>query len=545
MNNQSIFDIKFRISLSILIVSFPVMLSAQAISVDEFIIYDFHRRNQILGLENSNYSFAIKPILFSDPTDFSSFYEPEKKYPNSIVSPFYFNNDKGVITLTPVHLGVKFNTHHPVGYNDGAMIPAKGIQSMIRLGFYAKYGALTIQVQPEFVYAVNKISEGYSYQYNNNIDLPRLFNYGQRIRKVYWGQTSLRLNLANLSFGFSTENLWWGPGIHNSLLMSNTAPGFPHLTFNSRKPIQTKYGSIEFQLIAGRLTDSGFGDNRFLDGDWRYLNALVLSYQPKWVKGLYIGTIRSYSQYGKDLDGLIDYLPSVFSYGKNYSLENPSKNTNRSHMESYFVRWVWEESNAEIYLEYGRKENVVNLQNEPYGPIFNNAYILGFRKLIPLNKSINSYIDLNVELTQLELNQAVLNNTYSWYEHPIVSQGYTYLGQSLGAGIGPGSNLQTFDISWVKSFKKIGLKLERLLHNNDYFFRTVKDIRANWVDISATTYIQWDYQRFLFGFQMKFVKSLNYHWTYYPKLGDDSYFWQGHGWDVFNFHGVLNITYRL
>jgi hypothetical protein len=44
---------------------------------------------------------------------------------------------------------------------------------------------------------------------------------------------------------------------------------------------------------------------------------------------------------------------------------------------------------------------------------------------------------------------------------------------------------------------------------------------------------------------MKFVKSLNYEWLYFPKLGDSFYFWEGEGWDVFNFHGKINVSYRF
>ena len=31
------------------------------------------------------------------------------------------------------------------------------------------------------------------------------------------------------SFGFSNENLWWGPSIRNSIMMSNHARGFKHI----------------------------------------------------------------------------------------------------------------------------------------------------------------------------------------------------------------------------------------------------------------------------------------------------------------------------
>ncbi|WP_163277304.1 capsule assembly Wzi family protein, partial [Enterobacter hormaechei] len=79
--------------------------------------------------------------------------------------------------------------------------------------------------------------------------------YNQNIQRIRAGQSSFRLNYKVLSVGISSENLWWGPGIYNSLLMSNNAPGFWHLTFNSRKPLKTPIGDFEWQLIGGKLVE--------------------------------------------------------------------------------------------------------------------------------------------------------------------------------------------------------------------------------------------------------------------------------------------------
>jgi hypothetical protein len=46
--------------------------------------------------------------------------------------------------------------------------------------------------------------------------------------KAFWGQSSIRLTFGPASIGLSNENIWWGPGIRNSLIMSNNAPGFKH-----------------------------------------------------------------------------------------------------------------------------------------------------------------------------------------------------------------------------------------------------------------------------------------------------------------------------
>src|SRR5690606_2889716 len=126
------------------------------------------------------------------------------------------------------------------------------------------------------------------YEWLNFMDIPERF--GERsYNTLLPGQSSIRYNLESISFGISTENIWWGPGRRNSLIMSNNAAGFLHATINTRKPIPTSIGSFEGQLIAGRLENSGFkpphADYIYRnfplyvpkrDKDWRYLAGLVL-----------------------------------------------------------------------------------------------------------------------------------------------------------------------------------------------------------------------------------------------------------------------------
>ena len=113
--------------------------------------------------------------------------------------------------LLPVYLINQYNSHHPFGYNDGSMIPAKGIQSQISLGLYAKAGPLEAQIQPELVYAANPVYESNaSYGYSN----------GKAYKKLFAGQSSISLSASAFSVGVSTANIWWGPGIHSSLITS-------------------------------------------------------------------------------------------------------------------------------------------------------------------------------------------------------------------------------------------------------------------------------------------------------------------------------------
>ncbi|MFD2145299.1 capsule assembly Wzi family protein [Mucilaginibacter antarcticus] len=177
------------------------------------------------------------------------------------------------------------------------------------------------------------------------------------------GQSSLRLNHKAFSVGISTENLWWGPGIRNSLVMSNNAPGFTHLTLNTRRPVKTPIGSFEGQIVGGQLMNSGFapltpdgtyfGTNLYVPkpNDWRYLTGLSVSWQPKWVPGLFLGLTQSKQMYGKDLTSIGNYLPFYSSVKAVGGPDDPINTADRR--TSFFMRWLWTQEHAEIYFEWG------------------------------------------------------------------------------------------------------------------------------------------------------------------------------------------------
>ena len=98
------------------------------------------------------------------------------------------------------------------------------------------------------------------------------------------------------------------------------------------------------------------------------------------------------------------------------------------------------------------------------------GFVLGFTKLFDLPQPDN-FLEVGLELTKLaqstDYSLAELN---SWYLDQNIRHGYTHKGQWIGAGIGPGSNLATIDLSWLNADHKLGLVLERELHNSDFYY---------------------------------------------------------------------------
>jgi hypothetical protein len=568
MKDQSMKIIRIALAFFML-TSFQYKLSAQSLPVGTTALEDYYRRAQLTGQADSSVSFMIRPIF--PKISFKAkdvFYQDstEKRY-NLINSPSIYRskNRKLNASLLPLSIQTQFNSHHPYGWNDGAMIPAKGLQSLLSAGIYLEYGILSIQFKPELDLAVNGKFDNFNpatypiivaryYDFYNNIDLPARFG-NKELGKAYWGQSSIRLNYKDLSFGLSTENLWWGPGIRNSLLMSNTAPGFKHLTLNTTKPIKTAIGSFEGQLIAGRLENSGygvlepewdyFGSTLLVPklNDWRYLSGLALTWQPKWVPGLFIGLTRSSQLYHSDLSKVGDYLPFFSSTTKSSADEPKEKKDNRS---SVFMRWLWPEEHAEVYFEYGHNNNTGSVRNQALENSRQRAYIFGMRKMLPFNQSKEENLMVTVEVTQLqETSPTDIGNAESWYINKYVRQGYTNRGEILGAGIGPGGNLQSVDVSWVSGLKRLGIQVERYVHNNDFYFYSYQDSvdpRRHWTDLSLSANGEWNYKNFVLNAKLMAVKSLNYQWYLLQKPGDPIWV---NGADAFNLQIGAGLTYRF
>lgn len=562
----------FKLAIFTVVLMVVNSLSAytQSLSVGTPAVEDFYRRAQLTGNTDSSVSYTVRPLFLNNVKySFNSLYpdstslKKNLSYSNLL---YRSKNNALQFSILPVSIQSQFNSHHPTNWNDGAMIPAKGIQTLVSGGFHLKYGPLTIQLRPEIITAQNSEFETFNkdhfdvlfaryYDIYNNIDLPARFGTN-RYTKVLLGQSSVRLNHKSVSVGLSNENLWWGPGIRNSLLMSNTAPGFLHLTLNTLKPIKTPIGSFEGQLIAGRLENSGFapltpdhfyfGANLYVPkrDDWRYLSGMVITWQPKWIPGLFLGFDRASQMYGKDLKKIGDYLPFFSTTADASAPDAPI--SGKDQISSMFMRWLWTEEQAEIYFQYGRDNTKADITQTVLSPNDSRAYIFGLRKMIPFNRLRNESVLIGIEVSQLQQNSpAKIAKGMQWYVSQSIRQGYTHMGQSLGAGIGPGANSQTLTLSWLKGLKRIGIEVERYIHNNDFYyyaFTETKDFRRHWVDISYGVSGEWDYKNFIFNARLQRVKALNYQW-YLKQNPGDIYF--VNGIEATNIQVLAGVTYRF
>lgn len=490
----------------------------------------------------------INQLLQEDTNSISSFtIRNASNYWSSLQKPTL--SSKMQVKFLFAGYSAQHNSNLPISYNDGNFMPNVGLQQKISFGFSAKWGILNVHLQPELIRADNlpgstfrddrfdtNYRRNFYWHTRNKID--NGFRFGNTpLQQFFWGQSSVRIQNEKLSFGISTENLWWGPSARNSLLLTNHAPGFLHLTLNSTKPIKTSIGHFEFQSILGNLDSSTtnlidfstphstnsyieqkFRNNRSIAGYW-------ISWNPKWFKDFFVG-IGGVSYFYKNKPSI---LPSP-------NLLNNENRQGSASLSSVFFRYAMPADHAEVYFEYGRSGKIFAPTNI-IGDTISTGYTVGFRKLFKLKQLSTKYaqsaILISIELTQLQLpdNRLIFNQnnvrgipkTNSWYTDAVIRQGYTNQGQVLGASIGPGSNSQTLNLSWVKGLKRVGFTVERINHNADFYqyhYFNGRIGRGNpsnyWVDINASFQMQWNYKQYLVNFNYMYTSALNYRWT---KLG--------------------------
>jgi hypothetical protein len=548
-----------------------VQINSQNINLNHDFIESDLRFHQIKGELKTDYSFTLRPLNLNTLKEENKSIE----YLNSYSKKIFENNNKSIsVQILPIDYLIEYSSRHPYNRNNGSMIPNRGYQHLISGGIYAEIGPLTIQLNPEHHFSENREFDGFweghypviwqeRYSLWNSIDLPEKFGDDSH-NQLLIGQSSIRLNWKNFSLGISNENIWWGPSIRNSIMMSNHAKGFKHITFNSIKPFKTKIGNFEWQVITGRLESSGFtppnidfeynGTKAYIPkinqmgvtNDWRYLQGFTITYSPKLIKGMSLGFTRWVQMYSMLVKGDMWWLegnPSWFPafknlFRKNDIYENYEALTDQA--AGIFLRWLWEDSKAEIYAEFHHNDSKQNLRDLLLDSDHSRAATIGLQKIFYINNT--DYL-FSWEWTQMEQNASrLIRNAGSWYSHNKVRDGYTNNGEVLGSGIGPGSNSHYFSLKKINNNEKIGIALEVIDNDNDFYhlaFATARDYRRYWKDYNFHLNYSKKFENFWGSANFIYSRSLNYQW----ELDDTKSPYYHPGNDVNNFHLNFKLTY--
>ena len=287
---------------------------------------------------------------------------------------------------------------------------------------------------------------------------------------------------------------------------------------------------------------------RLGQNDWRYLQSLMITYSPKWVPGISIGLIRWAQMYSAMVEGKYWWMkgkPTWFPVFKNLFRKNDASYDLESETDQavgVFLRWFWEDSNAEIYVDYHHNDSKFNIRDLLLDSDHSRAVTVGLQKVF--NISSDDFL-FSWEWTQMEQTASrLLRNAGSWYRHGRVMHGYTNKGEVLGAGIGPGSNSHYFALNRIRSKEKLGIAFEIIDQDNDFYyeaFNSANDQRRYWKDFNLHVNFSKKYKNLWFSSNFMYSRSLNYQWD----LKDYATEYYHPGNDLNNFHMALKLTYSI
>ncbi len=553
-----LFKLKLKpLGLSLLInILFLQGIIGQSLPVNFPVLEENLRRNQLADFSTSNASFQLRPLQF------------QENYPFSDTS--NINNPEFTFVILPLLSTTQFNSNRPYGWGDFGMIPNVGLQQYFTGGIYSKWKFIKLQFQPEIVLASNKTWFGYPsdfsrtvnlarYLYWNNGDYPERYGSGG-YSKFWWGQSKISFEFGAFEFGAATQNIGWGPGQFNSLIFSNNPQGFAHLTLNTIKPAKTFLGNFEGQLLSGRIDDSGFEPSQHPDlntayfapfsGDWKYVNALAITYNPKWVPGLFFGFNRTFQVYREKMgNSFLDFFPVFMGVTKEQFFEDGNSvefdSDGASQQISVSFRFIIPKSKFEFYAEFGRRDHALNWREFILNPEHARAYLMGFKKLITLSKS-NRFLQIRAEMThqQESINRYIRYlgeyGGLTWHTHT-PSRAFANHGQALGVGIGVGSNVQTFEFAVVENLNKYGILFERLENHQDFYYRSGfnNTDRKPWIDLSIGFLFDKQWNNLLLRSKLQLINGINYQWQLNPNSTPDF----PKGENLFSVHSQVSLIY--
>jgi len=382
-----------------------------------------------------------------------------------------------VLELVPPRSLTSFRGGWAGDRNDGALWAGRGLSASLSTGLRARWRWLTAQLSPLVAWQQNRPFDvprssfpGLSPWANpfdrGQIDLPLRMGPDPFVT-FDLGDTFLRADLGPFALGFSNENLWWGPGIRNALLMSNSAAGIPHLFAGTSRPVDVWLGWLEAEAMWGQLRPS-----RWFDGDTgnrRLFEGAVVTFAPAFDRDLTLGMARVWVFPDRNVnrDAYLNPVVPVFLR----AFPSQSRNGRENQLFSFLGRWAFPAVQLEVYGEWAHDDfsytAVGFLMEERHA----SAWTFGLQKLFAAGRG---WVRLQLEATSTFVQPHLpTGHDAIVYTHNFDLHGYTHGGQMIGAGLGPQGEAWTVGLDGFLGAGRLGLSVERILHDEHYYYTVV------------------------------------------------------------------------
>ena len=233
---------------------------------------------------------------------------------------------------------VYYNNNLPNFENHNGLYFPKGTGSISSLLFQYRQKYFLFSIEPQLLIQNNKSylslqKKEKSFSVLNDVPINDTYNIsGQK-----FNNTGIIFYSSDIEFGYGNWNQWWGPGIHNSLVMSNNSEGMSHYFFGTKDYNNFLYG-IDYSF---KYTVSDAMRNK-ADSDY-FLTAYYFNLR---YKNFEIGKSRHI------LSGGNNNLYWNFKKAANLFFSNKFMSY-WDQIIDYYISVTYPESNLILFLEFG------------------------------------------------------------------------------------------------------------------------------------------------------------------------------------------------
>lgn len=381
--------------------------------------------------------------------------------------------------VLPVTVATHWNSAYPRSVNDGASWRGVGLNVEAGAGLQFRWRFLSAAIAPEVTHNENADHpattatfadrSSFANPYHVYIDLPKRPGTDP-LTRISPGQSYVRAAYGPIAATFSTENLWIGAAEVYPILMSGTAPGFPHLRIGTSGP-QNILGVVnaEFQVFFGSLRESEHFDSIASNNSHFFMTTMV-TIEPRFLPGLYLSVARAdHDTANATGQSLSFYLERIFEspFG---GAGNTGNRFEGNAIGLILARWVLPESGFEAYAEWSKEDTPGGFEDLLREPDWTQAYVLGFQKAFRSSRRLTRVYGELIHLGESAPVRAG-RGFFSYYTHSTVVQGHTNRGQLLGAAIGPGSDAQLVGVDVFAEHSRTAFRVERTRYDDDTYYR--------------------------------------------------------------------------
>tara|TARA_Y100001958_G_scaffold160074_1_gene165859 strand:- start:1583 stop:2989 length:1407 start_codon:yes stop_codon:yes gene_type:complete len=421
-------------------------------------------------------------LFFNSKNSYGQHFGIKSKNLQSRIIDFYSNSqgidpkfDSTGISLSLVN-SIFLNTNLPNLENINGYYFPKGYGSYSSFQFRYNSKFIFFSLEPLFSsvnsYKIDIIEKKDQFSMLNDVQL------NQRFSRI--NNAGLILKYGGISIGYGNWNDWWGPGLHNSLVMSNNSQGF--FNFFIENPNYTKvfknfYGKAKYSISDKFIN--------FLGADF-YLSSLSFEGKVSNIKFGYSKNVLS----GGYVDlkwSMSDALLTILSK-KNMKYWDT--------ISDYYILATFPKSNIELFIEIGVLDRSF-LEREPgiYAN-HNTGSNIGFRK-----KNIFGIESMLIGSEYTRLVQSIYYNiipTSNWYDN-IKYNFSSFNGRRWAAHSGSDSDDLIFFVGFSSDISSFiyGINYER--HGVNHHFppevkiETRLSVNYNFNNISISIYYENEY----------------------------------------------------